>query len=100
MPNQPGDKSDAFVRSLGKELASWRDRRGVTQVELSAMTGISDSTIKRIEAQGPKSAGDTWKIAEALGVSLEEIVRRANEALKIGEGSDEGYEEREGDQVV
>lgn len=30
-------------------LAQWRDKRGVTQEELAAATGISTSTIRRLE---------------------------------------------------
>jgi transcriptional regulator with XRE-family HTH domain len=30
-------------------LAEWREKRGVTQQELSVATGISTSTIRRLE---------------------------------------------------
>jgi transcriptional regulator with XRE-family HTH domain len=31
-------------------LAAWRDKRGVTQQELAVATGISTSTIRRLES--------------------------------------------------
>jgi transcriptional regulator with XRE-family HTH domain len=38
------DQSDRRSR-----LAAWREKRGVTQEELAAATGISTSTIRRLE---------------------------------------------------
>ncbi len=75
-----------FLVALGVEIASWRKRRKLTRAELGAKVDLSETTIGRIErgdvvAAAP--AGDIWRIAAALGLSLSDLTRRAEEAISL-----------------
>ncbi len=51
-----------------------RQRRGLTQTQLSALTGIASTDISAIE-RGIKAAFPGWRrrLAQALGVSADEL---------------------------
>lgn len=58
----------------------WRERRGLTGVELSARAGVSQSRLSEIETgRKPGSFDAMTKLAHALGVSPDELV-------PVGEG--------------
>ncbi len=75
----------AFLKALGAEIRSWRLRRAMSREELAAEADISPTTLGRIERQGPVDVGDTWRIARALGVSLEVLIARTEEALAFAD---------------
>ena len=43
------DRREDDWRQLGQELRQWRERSGLTRAQLSALTGIADSTIRNYE---------------------------------------------------
>lgn len=43
------DRREDDWRQLGQELRQWRERAGLTRSQLSALTGIADSTIRNYE---------------------------------------------------
>jgi transcriptional regulator with XRE-family HTH domain len=60
-------------------LAQWREKRGVTQEELAAATGISTSTIRRLENPSSISAANPpvrylQNCALALGCKLSDLI--------------------------
>ena len=79
-----GPDACAFTEALGSEIRHFRSRLKLSREELADASGISASTIGRIEREGPKDVSDTWKIARALGVPLEKLIKRAEEGAQIG----------------
>lgn len=56
-------------------LRSWRRRRMLTQAELVEKSGVSIATIVRAEsAAGSVSVANLRKLAEALGITTDELV--------------------------
>lgn len=78
-----GMPEQAVLRALGNEIRAWRNSRGLSREQLAEMAGLSASTIGRTERDGPVSVSDTWRIADALGVGLSDLVRRAEEAVNL-----------------
>jgi transcriptional regulator with XRE-family HTH domain len=58
-------------------LERWRKRRVLSQAELAERSGVHVATIKRIEAGHPAHPRTIRKLAEALGVSPEDLVKPA-----------------------
>lgn len=80
MPNrQIGDPIDAeSLAHIGPRLKSWREKRSMTLVELSEATGISPSTLSRLEAgKRAPNLELVVPIARALRLELDDIVPRA-----------------------
>ena len=62
---------------MAKRLVSLRDKRGLTQEQLAKRSGVSIWTLRRWEQKGHTPLlRVVWKIADALGVSLDELVGR------------------------
>jgi transcriptional regulator with XRE-family HTH domain len=55
-------------------LREWRESMGETQHTLSALSGITVATISRIENGFPLRPGTAKKLAEALGVSVVDLM--------------------------
>jgi len=67
-------------------LKEVRKRKKVTQVELAERTGIHQQSISRYESGGKIPQIDTaYRIAQALGVSLDELIIIRNAHDHIGE---------------
>jgi DNA-binding XRE family transcriptional regulator len=81
-PERDGPEA-ALLEALGHEIRYWRMRRKMSRAELAAAVGISETTMGRAERDGPADVGDTWKIANALGISFPDLVRRAEEAVGL-----------------
>ncbi len=63
---------------IGPRLKSWREKRGVTLAELSRTTGISSSTISRLEAgKRAPNLELVLPLARALRLELDDLVPRA-----------------------
>lgn len=63
--------------TIGPRLRSWRERRGLTLVELSTATGISPSTLSRLESgKRAPNLELVVPIARALTLDLDDIVPR------------------------
>ena len=60
---------------LGSKLTEWRKARGLTQVELGELLGVSQRMITYYENDAQKLPAHLLpKLAKALGVSLDEVV--------------------------
>lgn len=73
----------AFLKALGVEIRSWRTSRGLSRAALAEKVGISETTMGRIEREGPVDVGDTWKLASALGIGFAALVRRAEQRREL-----------------
>jgi transcriptional regulator with XRE-family HTH domain len=80
---EPGDEAYVYGLVLGRVLASLRERRGMSQGELAAKVGITQSTLSRMErGQGQPDAFTMRKLAEALGVSVGDLNAWVDKALE------------------
>ncbi|WP_314649810.1 XRE family transcriptional regulator [uncultured Microbacterium sp.] len=68
---------DASVALVGPRLKSWREKRSMTLADLSEATGISSSTLSRLEAgKRAPNLELVVPIARALRLELDDIVPR------------------------
>lgn len=68
---------DHSLTHVGPRLKSWREKRSMTLAELSAVTGISSSTLSRLEAgKRAPNLELVVPIARALRLELDDIVPR------------------------
>ena len=69
---------DHAVRDVGARLKSWRQKRNLTLDELSAQTGISPSTISRLESgKRAPNLELVVPLARALRLELDDLVPRS-----------------------
>lgn len=81
-------KPDASLRSLSGHLAanlrSTRQRRGLTQAQLSTLCGLPRSTIAQIETgAGNPTLGVLSRLAGALRLSIEELLTRPHAPCQL-----------------
>jgi transcriptional regulator with XRE-family HTH domain len=66
---------DAVLASVGPRLRALRQRRGTTLAQLAAVTGISVSTLSRLESGGRRPTLELLlPLARAYEVTLDELV--------------------------
>ena len=66
------------LRDLGMQIARWRKRKGMTQMELAKRAGISRTHMSNIEAAGMEkgiSLELLFCIADILEVSVEDLLK-------------------------
>lgn len=73
------------MQLIGDKIRALRRKRGLSQEQLGAMVGFSQSKISKIENGDWDSLGDLRLIAKALGVKLKELIDDEPD----GGGSDE-----------
>jgi len=75
---------ERVLHGLGRALQEVRDQRGLTQEALSLETGVHRNYIGGIErGERSPSVVAVVKLADALGVSLSDLVTRA-ERIAVG----------------
>lgn len=60
---------------IGDKVRKYRRQKGLSQEQLGAMVGFSQSKISKIERGDWDSLSDLRLIARVLGVPIEELVR-------------------------
>lgn len=69
------DDLDAALTALGPRLRRMRRHRGLTLADLAAETGISESTLSRLESGGRRPNLELLlPLARAYGMPLEELI--------------------------
>src|SRR3989441_984548 len=69
----------AFLSRLGERVRAWRTEHGMTRKQLSVASGVSERYLAQLEAgQGNMSVLLLRKVARAMGVSVERLVREDN----------------------
>ena len=64
-----------MMQLSGKRVRKYRRQKGLSQEQLGAMVGFSQSKISKIENGDWDSVSDLRLIARALGVPIEELVK-------------------------
>jgi transcriptional regulator with XRE-family HTH domain len=74
MPTERGHKTRVPL----PYLRAWRESKFVSRDELAAKSGVSKSTIVRLEINGGQGAilSTVGKLAVALGITREQLVRQ------------------------
>ena len=70
---------------MENNLKALRIRAGITQKELSAITGITQSKISNYEKAASLSnitLGNIYRIATAIGTTIDEIISPINDTAK------------------
>ncbi|GAA1289879.1 hypothetical protein GCM10009609_66870 [Pseudonocardia aurantiaca] len=69
------DALEGVLNAVGPRLRALRRRRGLTLADLAATTGISESTLSRLESGGRRPNLELLlPLARAHGVPLDELV--------------------------
>ncbi|HYO58076.1 helix-turn-helix transcriptional regulator [Archangium sp.] len=83
METQKVQESQVFGLVLGKVIATLRERRQLTQIQLAQAVGISQPVLSRIESgKMQPDAFQLREIAHALGVELHELHAQVQEAME------------------
>jgi len=69
----------------GERVRKYRRQKGLSQEQLGAMVGFSQSKISKIENGGCDSLSDLRLLAAALGVKLDDLVREETDSGGPGE---------------
>ena len=76
-------KKPGKAETLGDRIRKFRLAKGLTQTELGKMVGVSQRVITYYEVRGVSPPPDLLvKIADALGVSLDELFGRKSPARR------------------
>ena len=66
----------------GRVIRALRTRKGLSQEVLSGLAGIARSHLAMIEGGMKNASVDTlWRIADALGLRLSELIRMVEEEM-------------------
>lgn len=69
------------MKTLGESVKSERKKAGLTQEDLAKKAGLSQSTISDIERGRNESSREVMAIADALGVTVEDLFRTGRSTL-------------------
>src|SRR5215208_3701407 len=85
-PNNPGIREDGL-----RELREIRLRRGLSQADLSAMTGVAEFTISEIESgkRANPRPSTLRKLAQGLGVEVTDLYGELDSPLGVASPSQE-----------
>jgi transcriptional regulator with XRE-family HTH domain len=71
--------------ALGRALQAVRTERGISQMQLAKATGFMQSWISQVErGRRNPSWNNVARLADGLGVSVSELVARAEEGSRSG----------------
>ena len=88
---EPSSSELEKLRLFGKKIIEAREAQGITQLELATLVGISDRTLRSIEA-GEKSEVKllyVYRIENALGISFREVTQETSDSTKEKKGQNE-----------
>ena len=63
------------MQLIGERVRKYRREKGLSQEQLGAMIGFSQSKISKIERSDWDSLSDLKLLAAALGVNIEDLVK-------------------------
>ena len=75
-----------FLSTLGDRVRAWRNEQGMTRKALSAASGVSERYLAQLEAgEGNISILLLRKVAQAMGVAVETLVREQQDEKQAEE---------------
>ncbi len=75
----------AYLSRLGERVRAWRTERGMTRKALSLACGVSERYLAQLESgRGNISVLLLRKVARAMGVAVEHLVREEESAARSG----------------
>ena len=76
------------MKGIGRRLKNFREQMGISQLELSHRSGISQASIARIESdlQRNLKADTIKKLADSLGVSVSRLIEEPSIIKEVREG--------------
>ena len=78
-------QESAYLSRLGERVRAWRRRIGMTRKSLAAASGVSERYLAQLEAgQGNMSVLLLRKVARAMGVAVENLVRETSDQDRAG----------------
>jgi XRE family aerobic/anaerobic benzoate catabolism transcriptional regulator len=79
-PLSPAQQEAAYLSRLGDRVRAWRAGNGMTRKALATASGVSERYLAQLEAgQGNISVLLLRKVARAMGVAVESLVRESAE---------------------
>jgi len=79
------ERLEVMHLNQGERVRKYRRQKGLSQEQLGAMVGFSQSKISKIENGGCDSLSDLRLLAAALGVKLDDLVREETDSGGPGE---------------
>ena len=77
------EQEHAYLSRLGERVRAWRTEHGMTRKQLSSASGVSERYLAQLEAgEGNISVLLLRKVARAMGVSVERLVREDDGGAK------------------
>lgn len=70
-----------MVKTVGNEITEALERLGKTQSWLAEAVGVSDTAVTKWIASGQISRANAAKVAHALGISLDQLLRGQQDTL-------------------
>src|ERR1051325_5769146 len=78
-PLSTQQQEHAYLARLGERVRAWRGEQHMTRKQLAAASGVSERYLAQLEAgQGNMSVLLLRKVARAMGVSVERLVREGD----------------------
>ena len=78
-------KSTKRSVKISTRMRQARESRNITQAQLAEMTGLMPSAVSHFEAgRRAPSVENLWRLADALGMSIDELVGRAEKTEGAG----------------
>jgi transcriptional regulator with XRE-family HTH domain len=68
-----------FLKNVRPKLTSILKERGMTQMELSEISGVPQGSISRFDNNSRHEASHLFSISKALGISIEDLFDREQE---------------------
>src|SRR5712671_6626913 len=84
-PLSPEQQEAAYLSRLGERVRAWRTDHGMTRKTLSEGSGVSERYLAQLESgQGNISVLLLRKVARAMGVPVEQLVREDGRSPRAG----------------
>ena len=82
-PSQPdAHEADAFGMVLGQVIVRLREQRAMTQADLAAKLGISQSAVSKLEAGRRPDAFVYGQLARVFGLEVQQLDAQVHEAMR------------------
>ncbi len=96
-----GNIMDILARHLASNILALRRKQGLSQVQLSQKAGIPRSTLTYIESgESNPTLGNLAKVANALQVSVEELISQPQPSTRLVKSNDVPIEKKSKNKIT